>query len=180
MRFFIISVIALAISVVPCFGQSDPLNLDFNLPGPQTKAHQTYLGILPGQSFTLNQVKADILIVEIFSMYCPICQREATKVNQLYKTIQALDNPSVKIIGIGAGNSAFEVAFFKENYKIEFPLFSDGNFHIHKILGEKGTPFFMGISPQKTGPKVFFTHSGEIKDIHLFVERLLNRSQQRN
>ncbi len=156
---------------------SGALDLTFRLPVPQDKGLQTDLGIPSADSFTLDQVKADILVIEIFSMYCPICQREAPQVNELYRMLRNHTGKSIRLIGIGAGNSEFEVNFFKETYGIEFPLFSDGKFFIHKKVGEKGTPFFIGLKPgNPKGSRVFFTHSGDIKDLDGFFNRLLEAS----
>ncbi len=164
-----------------------PLDLDFTLPVPQEKTQRDYLGLAPGkvftpgQTFTLDQVQTDILIIEIFSMYCPICQREASNVNKLFQMIQATESykKRIRLMGIGAGNSAYEVDFFKENYNIEFPLFSDGKFLIHKKVGEKGTPFFIGLHPgEPKGSQVFFTHSGEIKDLDEFLNQLMKTSHE--
>lgn len=179
----------------PAIGLCDAIKADkslikFLLPVPEREEQRNYLGISPGKSFELNQVKSDILIVEIFSMYCPICQREAANVNNLYELIQERSGPGLKIllIGIGAGNSAYEVNFFKENYSIKFPLFSDGDFTIHKKIGEKGTPYFMGFIPgtrtldktkadsNNNGLVPFFTHEGEIKDIEKFLDELIKAS----
>ena len=157
-------------------GENPPVdvNLDFNLPVPEDAAAAAYLGVdSPGQ-FTLDQVDADILIVEIFSMYCPICQQKAPQVNILFEKLKAVQDKRIRLLGIGAGNSAYEVAFFKKTYAIPFPLFSDGDFAIHKKIGEPGTPFFIALKPgAPKGRQIFFTtHSGEIGDLDLFFQQL--------
>ena len=159
---------------------SGKMDLNFSLPVPEDAAHVRYLRLEGrGEPFALNQIQAKILIIEIFSMYCPICQREAADINSLFEMIQA--NPSlkdqVKLIGIGAGNSAFEVDFFQQNYQIQFPLFSDTNFEIHKRIGEVGTPHFIGLKPHKNkGLEIFYSQSGEIKDPRVFLETLIQAS----
>lgn len=163
------------------------MDLGFTLPAPEDPSHASYLG-LDTDPFLLSQVEAKVLIIEIFSMYCPICQREAADVNKLYDLIQ--NNPKlknqVKLIGIGAGNSAYEVEFFKDNYKIQFPLFSDGKFVIHKRIGEVGTPHFIGLTlsqkkgkDKKKGFEIFYSQSGEISDPAQFLETLIKASGQK-
>ncbi|WDP93117.1 MAG: TlpA family protein disulfide reductase [Desulfobacter sp.] len=163
--------------------KTDPANaqlheLEFTLPAPEGQTHLRYLGLEAGTSFTPDRIKADILIIEIFSMYCPICQREAPKVNTLYERITKIKEKSVRLMGIGAGNSDFETQYFQKTYGIEFPLFSDGKFIIHKKVGEKGTPYFIGLKPNAPkGSRIFFTHSGEIKDLDAFIGRLLKAAE---
>jgi thiol-disulfide isomerase/thioredoxin len=66
------------------------------------------LGFVGFGSFKIPEIKANLVIVEIFSMYCPYCQREAPNVNQLYAKIE--QNPAlkgkIKIIGIGVDTTA--------------------------------------------------------------------------
>ncbi|MCG8618188.1 MAG: TlpA family protein disulfide reductase [Desulfobacterales bacterium] len=156
------------------------LNLDFTLPVPEDSEQRSYLGLKSGDSFTLDKVKADILLIEIFSMYCPICQREAPKINELFEAVRAAGSPDIRLIGIGAGNSAYEVSVFKESYRIAFPLFSDGSFKIHKKIGERGTPFIIGLNQAAPeGQRVFFTHSGDIGDPDDFFKRVLDAWEER-
>ena len=69
----------------PCEGDVFP---DLKLPLPQKMAEREYLKIDQGP-FHLSQIDSAVLIVEIFSIYCPFCQKEAPNVNSLFRTILA-------------------------------------------------------------------------------------------
>lgn len=148
----------------------------FTLPVPDTVQDREYLGLSDTlETFSLGQIEADIVLIEIFSMYCPICQREAENINQLYELLQADTQIGrrLKMIGIGAGNSQFEANFFKSNYSIEFPMFSDQGFGIHKKVNQVGTPHFFALhSLPDNRTKLFFSHSGPIDDPADFIKRL--------
>lgn len=153
-------------------------NLDFTLPAPVNEVHKTYLGLTNNHRFSLGQIKADIVIIEIFSMYCPVCQREAANVNTLFNLIQKKSfKKNIKLIGIGAGNSPFEVNFFKKKYRIKFPLFSDPDFTIHKKIGSVRTPHFFGLALQGSGKfKVFYSQSGAVPHPEKFLQTILKES----
>jgi thiol-disulfide isomerase/thioredoxin len=151
-----------------------------SLRGPEIESQRSYLGLEADGPFVLTDVSADIVIVEIFSMYCPHCQREAPKVNQLYQLL--LDTPQwrerIKLIGIGVGNSPMEVDFFKDTYGVPFPLFPDGDFAIHKALGEPRTPYFMGIRLGPGGePRIVYAKLGEFEDPARFVEEIMAKAE---
>jgi thiol-disulfide isomerase/thioredoxin len=187
-RSFLIAALAvlccLSISVPPAVeanatpeeGQVFP---NLHLPLPQRVEERNYLKVENGP-FTLSQVRSKIIIVEIFSMYCPHCQREAPNVNRLYEAIQADPKMASKIrlIGIGAGNSIFEVDAFRNLYHIEFPLIPDPNLVVHKKLGGVGTPYFFVL---KHGPggtlKVLYSRVGTFGEPQDFLKLIASRAE---
>ena len=134
-----------------------------------------YLGLSGSGIFKIQQVKADVVIVEIFSMYCPYCQAEAPAINELYGLIEknpALKN-KIKIIGIGINNSLFETDIFKKKYKVEFPLIPDGDFKLHKIIGEVRTPCFIVVKLKGGKKEVIYSKLGALGDNKAFLEKII-------
>jgi len=149
------------------------------LPVPQTAAAKSYLGLTRGETFAVSQIKAEVLIIEIFNMYCSNCQREAPRVNELYRLINKDQNLKnrIKMIGIGAGNSPLEVEVFRKNYQVLFPLFPDEDYAIHKAVGEVRTPFFICARKNADGSlKVFHTNLGGFPDAAQFLKQVVTLS----
>jgi peroxiredoxin len=138
-------------------------------------------GVLPDLSpnFSLPKPKDGVVIIEIFSMYCPYCQKEAPNVNKLYDKIQANPNlkSKIRLVGIGVGNSAYEVDVFRKKYNVQFPLYSDGDFNIHKKLGEPRTPYFIGVKINPDGShRIFHSKLGEFGDVDAFLAEMIRLS----
>ncbi len=134
-----------------------------NIQAPEEAGYQEYLGISDNEVFVIGDVKADLALVQLFSMYCPICQREASEVNELYELIQEQGlGESIKIFGIAPGNSSFEVSVFRDRYEVEFPLIPDPDFVWHERLGEVGTPTFYVVNPANA--QVLDAHTGPFPD----------------
>ena len=152
---------------------------EFGLPVPTNPDHRTYLGVSDATSFRIPEIEADAVIIEIYSMYCPHCQREAPQVNALYKKIESDSRLKgrIKVIGIGVGNSVFEVDIFRNKYDVPFPLFPDESFSIHKCVGEVRTPYFIGVKINKDGThRVFYSTPGGLKGVDQFLELVVERS----
>ncbi|MBE9581832.1 MAG: redoxin domain-containing protein [Proteobacteria bacterium] len=153
---------------------------EISLSVPKDPGHRDYLGLSGQGLFRIGQIKAKAVIIEIFSMYCPHCQGEAFRVNELYELMEKTSNAKgkLKLIGIGAGNSAFEVGIFKETYKVPFPLFADGDFSIHKSLGEVRTPYFFGVKIKDDGThEVFYSKLGGFNNADEFLQMMLKLAE---
>jgi peroxiredoxin len=140
---------------------------------PEKESAREYLGLTGKGSFGISQIKADLVMIEIFSMYCPYCQKEAPLVNDLYRIISEEPDlkDKIKIIGIGAGNTPFEVNVFRNKYDIRFPLFSDESFVIHKAVGEVRTPYFFVLKTGADGSdRVIYSKVGTIHDPKQFLD----------
>ncbi len=143
------------------------------LPMPEKDSDKAYLGLSGKGSFALADVKAAVVIVEIMSMYCPYCQKEAPLVNELFGLIER--DPSlkekVKIIGIGAGNTPFEVSVFRNQYSVPFPIIEDPAFTVHKQIGEVRTPYFfvLHMNADRTN-RILYSRVGSIEDPARFLD----------
>ncbi|OGW42969.1 MAG: hypothetical protein A2Y66_03095 [Nitrospirae bacterium RBG_13_41_22] len=150
-----------------------------NLAIPQKAFDKDYLGIKGEGSFKLSDINARVVILEIFSMYCPYCQKEAPIVNELYQIINNRQDikDKIKIIGIGAGNTPFEVEVFREQYNVPFPLFSDESFSIHKAVGDVRTPYFFvfRINPDGSN-KIIYSKAGSFQDPNQFLDLIIKKS----
>lgn len=149
------------------------------LPIPKDAVDKEYLGLSGEGSFKITEIKAKVVIIEIFSLYCPYCQSSAPGLNELFHRME--NNPDlkgkIKLIGIGAGNSPYEVEIFKKTYNTPFPLFPDKDFTLHKALGDVRTPYFIAIKINDDGThQVIHSELGGFKGAESFLELMLNAS----
>jgi len=185
-KFAIYSVLTLLLLwVVPVFGSeytptNEPLP-KLVLTVPENDFYKTYLGLTgkAGEKFSPADIQADILLIELFSMYCPFCQNEAPRVNELYEKMEEVSKKGikVKIIGLGASNSQFEVEHFKETYNVPFPLFPDKDMSMYKALKGAGTPGFIGCRLKDGEPvTIVLRNSGGFYSAENFLKELIHEA----
>ncbi|MGA3083547.1 MAG: TlpA disulfide reductase family protein [Thermodesulfobacteriota bacterium] len=149
------------------------------LPIPQIDQDKAYLGLKGTGTFKLTQIKTRVLIIEILDFYCPHCQHDAPLVNDFYRNIQerADIKDKIKVIGIGVGNSPYELNLFKQKFQVTFPLLPDQDSDISKTFGVKGTPTFIGIKLNDQGLlEKFFLQEGGFEEAPKFLKELINKS----
>ena len=130
---------------------------------PKNSTEREYLGLTETKQFTLNDIKADLVIVEILSVYCPSCQRQTPVFNKLFGFIEkdAKTRGRIKMIGIAVGSNDREVEDFVIRYKIPFPIIPDPQFAMHRAIGGSRTPFTIWV---KLDPSIM---TGVVADTHL-------------
>jgi thiol-disulfide isomerase/thioredoxin len=149
------------------------------LPIPKDPGEKKYLGLSGSGFFRVPQIKTRVVIIEIFSMYCPQCQKIAPGIEELYRLIEGDVGlkDKIKLIGIGAGNSCYEVEVFKRTFNIPFPLFPDNDFTIHSALGDVRSPYFIAIKISKNGTHdVIHSELDSFKDAETFLELMIDAS----
>ena len=134
---------------------------------PEDPKEKAYLGLTEGKTFTLKMVKADVVLIEILSVYCPSCQLQAPVYNKLFNLIE--NDPKtkgrIKMIGIAAGNGIPEIKNFRDKRNVLFPILPDRQFEMHRAIGGSRTPFTIYVRQDPSG------HAGLVTGTHLGTNR---------
>ena len=174
--FFWLSSPVITDSKTPAKGETLP---GIKLLIPKNPGERNYLGLSDRGSFQIPHVRAGVVIIEIFSLYCPHCQAFAPEVNILYRMIEQVPDfrDKIKMIGIGAGNSFVEAETFGKTYDVPFPLFPDEDFSIHKLLGEVRTPYFIVIKINRDRiHQIIYSKPGGFGEAEIFLQKILEDS----
>lgn len=176
MRIIFLNLMIMSLCSVPAFSGTLPavgsILPEFKLETPGSEKERSYLGISGDEkSFSIDQAKYKLVLIEILGVYCPKCHIQHPVFNKLFHRIRKDPdmNKKIKMIGIAAGANPMEVEYLKKEYRIPYPIFKDPKFEIHKILGEPRTPFTMLVTSDKN---IAFAHLGMIKDIDNFFLRM--------
>jgi peroxiredoxin len=143
---------------------------------PADPVERNYLRLSGKGYFNIPDIKANAVIIHVFSSYCPTCHTTAMEMIELFYKVETHPEfkEKMKFIGIGAGNTAGEVQAFKETYNIPFPLFSDKDFEIHSAFGNVRTPHLFAVKIEKGGKtQVVYTQSGGWREVDEFLELMI-------
>ncbi|MGA2468637.1 MAG: TlpA disulfide reductase family protein [Thermodesulfobacteriota bacterium] len=128
-----------------------------------SKEEQAYLGLPQKKSFSIKEIRGNLILIEFISIYCVSCQREAPIFNELYSSIEKdlRLRGKVKMIGFAAGNSLHEVEIYKKTYQVPYPVMGDPRFDAHMAVGSPRTPFTIWIRKDAKGRGIVVsTHLG--------------------
>jgi thiol-disulfide isomerase/thioredoxin len=157
-------------------GQRFP-NLTFS--GALSAADRAYLGLTRSGAFTLNDIQAHYVLLEIFSDSCPPCILGAPAVNRLYQLIEANprlrgkdDEPAVlKMMGVGLYGKAAAMEVWRIKHEVSFPLIPDPKAQVGLALDIPGVPTYVLLDRQG---RVVFVHAGAIGSPRQFLRKILS------
>ena len=150
------------------------------LKAPATSEDAAYLGTAEGQPFKLSDIKADLVLVEIGSVFCGVCQKMVDVFNGVYSLIES--NPEtkgrIKMLGIFIGDIRSDIKGFREGLGGIYPIIPDEKFNVHKEVGNKYTPFTIFVRQNPNGKpgivvKTHETPNHDYKDFYKETVALL-------
>ncbi|NIQ38643.1 MAG: hypothetical protein GTN81_08635, partial [Proteobacteria bacterium] len=99
-----------------------------------------YLGLSGGRTFTIGDIQAELVVLELLSTYCSSCQMQAPIYNEVFKWVvkESTLGSGVKWMGVGVGNNDREVITFRKTEGIPFPIVPDVNFAFYEAIGGPG------------------------------------------
>jgi len=131
---------------------------------PVDSNHLAYLGISKGDSFTIRDIKADLVLVEIMNINCSSCQKQAPINNKLYSLIESTPGTRgrVKMIAIAAGGLNEHIKQFTDHFKTPYPVLQDPKFNVYDAVGGGSIPLalFVRQAPGGDASIVAGTHLG--------------------
>jgi len=116
-----------------------PFTLTSNLTQQELKA----LKLSAAKTFSLSDLKAEIVVVEMLNVHCHTCRLQMPIFNKLWDAIQAdkVLKAKVAMIGITVGNNAEEIVAFRRDFQPHYPILADPFKEVYNSLSDpKGTP----------------------------------------
>jgi len=163
----IMAVLLMAVLLAPAAATAGQLFPDSRVETKLPAGHVAYLGLADeATSFRFSDIKAEYLLVNVFSLYCSPCQRTAPAYNEIFDKIAELGlDGQIKFIGLAAGNTVREMEFWRKQFDVQFPLIPDEDYVLHEAFGSVGTPYYVLV--RVNGPDKFdvlFSREGAFDD----------------
>jgi thiol-disulfide isomerase/thioredoxin len=150
---------------------------DLNFSGALSAEDRIYLGLTRPGPFTLKDIQAHYVLLEIFSDSCPHCMLAAPGVNRLFRLIEGNSRlrgggglAGLKMLGVGFYGKPAAMEVWRIKYDVQFPLIPDPQALVGKALDIPGTPTYVVLDRQG---RVVFVHAGEIGSPEKFLRRIL-------
>ncbi len=141
---------------------------EITLEAPKDPKQLSYLGIPENKVFTIKDIKADLVLVEIMNINCPSCQKQAPINNKLFSLIESPPEAKgrIKMIAIAVGCLDVYMKQFVDHFKTPYPIFQDPKFVVYDAIGKSPIPLAIFVRQDAEGKRgiVAGTHQGFDED----------------
>lgn len=172
------------LSVSGGLNTSDPFP-DFRLLEGLEQADYAYLGLKKGffgfgARTDLKDIRAELLVLEFMNRYCITCQKEASELVRFYEALEKnpLLRKNVRLLGVAIGNDTSEIADFKREFSIPFPIVSDRETTVYRSIGSPGgSPLYFILKKTRGTWTIVDGFKGEQswRDLLIRVQAALNQ-----
>lgn len=133
---------------------------------------RNYLGLKNPGPFTLKNIQAEYVLIEVLNANCPHCMEQAAGMNRLYRLVEGSElKGRLKFIGV-LSNSEAAVTRWRTAYKAPFALVPDPDGQIAGDLNITGTPTTVIVNQKGT---VLVLHDGAFGDANKAFKQLKSR-----
>ncbi len=145
-----------------------------SLPAPGNASGKAKLGLSETvEEFRPSDLKTDLFVLLVFDLYCHACQQSANNMRWLNEQIE--NDPRLRkaaVIGLGRGDTPFEVKAFTEKLNLNFPAVSDRDKAFTDALGVDKTPSGFLVCRRTGEYRIIGTFSGYLsrKKAEAFIE----------
>ncbi|NDV61789.1 hypothetical protein G0Q06_04935 [Puniceicoccales bacterium CK1056] len=116
---------------------------------------------------------ADVWVLTFFDLYCVACQQSADNFAKLNTMLseQPMDE-TVRVLGIGTGDTAFEVEVFLKRYPLGYRCIPDPDTALKYPFSLRGTPTVLVLKPSGNGWREVYRHEGRFRsdDLNMVLE----------
>ncbi len=140
-----------------------------------SQGEKKYLGIEGKTIIFLEDIQAEALVIKYLNTNCIYCIKSLPVFKKVFETIERDGSlrKKIKIMAISAGDTPTEVAAFKEQHTIPYPMIPDPEFEAHKAVNEPTVPFIVVARKGKQGKwTVAAVHVGLTFSAESFVGEL--------
>ena len=127
------------------------------------------------RTISLEDIQSEYIFIELYNEYCHQCLKEVKEYKALYSMLaedSSLHN-KVKMMGIGVGSKKRQVAKFRKQQAIDFPLFADEKSGIFACLGKPDLPTSYLVQRNANGGrKIILVQSGHISNRKELMEKV--------
>jgi peroxiredoxin len=158
---------------------SGALSASPRLPVPELGDDLLLPGINKGmETFALEDIKSPALVLLVYDLYCPACQKSARNMKYMAEKINDAF-PAIPTLGVGSGDTPFEAKAFKSKFKLPFPCISDREKSVAEHYEVKKTPSVIVLMRKGEGDPFteVYRHEGYLGHEH--VEQVLDALEEK-